>query len=103
MGANEVKKIFPEFGNFPIEIQESVTITAKYSPYLERQAQDAKIIQEREKVIIPHSIDFHKIQSLSSEVIEKLEKFRPHTLADAMSIEGITPSAIIAISLFLRK
>ncbi len=103
MGANEIKKIFPEFENFPIEIQESVTITAKYSPYLERQAQDAKIIQEREKVIIPHSIDFHKIQSLSSEVIEKLEKFRPHTLADAISIEGITPSAIIAISLFLRK
>ncbi len=98
-----ISQLFPEFSDFSHNVQESVTITAKYLPYLERQEQDIKIIQEREKTIIPHNIDYSQIQSLSKEVIEKLEKFRPHTLADAMNIEGMTPSAIIAISLFLRK
>ena len=103
ISTENISQLFPEFSDFPQNVQESVAITAKYFPYLERQEQDIKIIQEREKTIIPHNIDYSQIQSLSKEVIEKLAKFRPHTLADAMNIEGMTPSAIIAISLFLRK
>ena len=52
---------------------------------------------------IPEGFNFRLIQSLSNEVIEKLEKLRPHSLADAIQIEGITPSAIVTISLFLRN
>jgi tRNA uridine 5-carboxymethylaminomethyl modification enzyme len=96
-------KLFPEITNFSEEVIESVAIMAKYFPYLERQEQDAKIIQEKEKILLPQNLDFKKIKSLSNEVIEKLEKFRPHSLADAINIEGITPSAIIAISLFLKN
>ncbi|MDA0617202.1 MAG: tRNA uridine-5-carboxymethylaminomethyl(34) synthesis enzyme MnmG [Proteobacteria bacterium] len=99
----DVVRLFPTMQTFSDEIVQCVEITAKYLPYLERQFQDAKIIQEREKVLIPQGINFREMKSLSNEVIEKLEKVRPHSLADAMNIEGITPSAIIAISLFLRN
>jgi tRNA uridine 5-carboxymethylaminomethyl modification enzyme len=98
-----ILKLFPEVISFSEEAMESVAIMAKYFPYLERQEQDVKIIQEREKILLPQNLDFKKIKSLSNEVIEKLEKFRPHSLADAMNIEGVTPSAIIAISLFLKN
>lgn len=100
---SDVVKLFPTMQNFSDEVVQSVEIMAKYLPYLERQEQDAKIIQEREKVLIPQGVNFREIKSLSNEVIEKLEKIRPHCLADAMNIEGITPSAIITISLFLRS
>lgn len=98
-----IKALFPEMQNFSEEVVRSVEILAKYLPYLERQEQDAKIIKEKERVIIPQGINFRNIKSLSSEVIEKLERMRPHSLADAMNIEGVTPSAIIAISLYLKK
>ena len=98
-----ILKLFPEVISFSEEAMESVAIMAKYFPYLERQEQDVKIIQEKEKILLPQNLDFKKIKSLSNEVIEKLEKFRPHSLADAMNIEGVTPSAIIAISLFLKN
>jgi tRNA uridine 5-carboxymethylaminomethyl modification enzyme len=45
-----ILKLFPETISFSAEVMESVAIMAKYFPYLERQEQDAKIIQEKEKM-----------------------------------------------------
>lgn len=95
-------ELFPEFKNYSDEIKQIVSIEAKYLPYLERQTQDIAIIKEHEKIKIPHDINYREIGSLSTEIVEKLEKFRPQTLADVAIIEGITPSAIITLSLFLR-
>jgi tRNA uridine 5-carboxymethylaminomethyl modification enzyme len=102
IGMDAIKKIVPEIEKFSTQTLDAIIIEAKYFPYLTRQQQDMKIIKDQEKIFIPAGIDYRKIKSLSSEVVEKLEKFRPHSIADAVKIEGITPSAIIAISLFLK-
>ena len=43
------------------------------------------------------NIDFNKIPSLSKEILEKLNKFKPENLYDAGKISGITPSALFQI------
>mgnify|MGYP006208997211 FL=1 len=43
------------------------------------------------------NIDFNKIPSLSREILEKLNKYKPVNLYDAGKISGITPSALFQI------
>ena len=43
------------------------------------------------------NIDFNKIPSLSREILEKLNKYKPVNLNDAGKISGITPSALFQI------
>ena len=43
------------------------------------------------------NVDFNKIPSLSKEILEKLNKYKPANLNDAGKISGITPSALFQI------
>ena len=43
------------------------------------------------------SLTEYKIPSLSKEILEKLNKFKPENLYDAGKISGITPSALFQI------
>ncbi|MFT4967135.1 MAG: tRNA uridine 5-carboxymethylaminomethyl modification enzyme [Candidatus Deianiraeaceae bacterium] len=99
----DIISLFPEINQYSDEVLQSVAIKAKYLPYIERQTQDAHIIKQNEKIIFPQKFDFTQIKSLSNEVVEKLAQMRPHSLADAIKIEGVTPSAIVTIALFLKK
>ena len=43
------------------------------------------------------NVDFNKIPSLSKEILEKLNKYKPENLNDAGKISGMTPSALFQI------
>jgi tRNA uridine 5-carboxymethylaminomethyl modification enzyme len=43
------------------------------------------------------NVDFNQVPSLSKEILEKLNKFKPQNLLDAGKISGITPSALFQI------
>ena len=45
------------------------------------------------------NIDFNKIPSLSKEILEKLNKFKPENLHDAGKISGITPVSYTHLTL----
>ena len=52
---------------------------------------------------IPLELDYGKIQSLSLEVREKLNKFRPATISAAFKIQGITPASIMAVMVYIKN
>ena len=52
---------------------------------------------------IPDNFDYRKIKGLSVEVLQKLEKYRPCTVAQVLQISGITPAAISLLLIFLKK
>ena len=56
-----------------------------------------------ERVSIPADFDFGAIGGLSSEMIERLDKARPDTLAAAGRIRGITPAALAALLVHIRR
>ena len=76
---------------------------ARYAPYLERQAAEVAQLRRDESIRLPASIDYGAIPGLPSEMIERLTMSLPETLAAASRIRGITPAALTAILLHLKR
>ncbi len=81
----------------------NIEIEVKYKGYIERTLNDIEKFKELENIKIPSSLDFRTVQGLSNEIKEKLTKFRPDNLGQAQRIPGITPSAIFALMVYLKK
>ncbi len=94
---------WPEISGFAAKDLAQVEIEARYASYLERQASDIATLKKDEKRSIPPDIRYSEIGSLSNEIREKLENARPETVAQAQRIEGMTPSAIMAVLAHIRK
>ena len=95
--------ICPELAGLSPQALEQLEISVKYEGYIKRQLEQVARAQEFEALQIPADLDFSKINSLSSEVKEKLSRVRPATLGQAGRIQGITPAAIAVLQVFLRK
>lgn len=70
---------------------------------IDRQAADIAVLRKDEKRRIPPDIDYSQVGSLSNEIREKLDRVRPETISQAQRIEGMTPSAILAVLSYLNK
>ncbi|OYY79601.1 MAG: tRNA uridine-5-carboxymethylaminomethyl(34) synthesis enzyme MnmG [Sphingomonas sp. 28-62-20] len=76
---------------------------ARYAPYLERQTIEIAQLRRDEALPLPTEIDYARIPGLSTEMIERLTRAGPTTLAAAGRIRGITPAALSAILLHSRR
>lgn len=76
---------------------------ARYAPYLARQESEVAAMRSHDAIAVPDALPFATVPGLSSEMIERLEAARPATLAAAGRIRGITPAALTAILLQIRK
>ncbi|MFZ2053387.1 MAG: tRNA uridine-5-carboxymethylaminomethyl(34) synthesis enzyme MnmG [Candidatus Aminicenantales bacterium] len=74
----------------------------KYEGYLRRQEKEIERIQRMDGTKIPDGIDFQDVPGLTREVVEKLKKSRPRTIGLAKRIPGITPAAVVNLSLYLK-
>ena len=85
------------------DIFEKAAILIKYKGYLEKQEREIGRHQKNESVLIPETFDFRTLTGLKTEALEKLERFRPRTLGQAGRIEGVTPSDIGVLTIYLKK
>lgn len=76
---------------------------AHYAPYLVRQEAEIAGLRSNDGIAISPAIDFSAIPGLSTEMIERLSAARPATLGAAGRIRGVTPAALTAILLHLRR
>lgn len=97
------KETHPEISAIDVKIKKQISINALYSSYLKRQEKDLAIFRQDENIKIPRDIDYLNIKSLSIEVRDKLNKFRPATVAAALKIQGITPASIMAVVIYIKK
>ncbi len=98
-----IKERFEEIKRFPTEVLNQLEIETKYSGYIERQESEVKKFKKWEALVLPEDIDYGQIPGLSNEIIEKLSRQRPVSLGQASRISGITPAAITAIRIYLKK
>ena len=75
----------------------------RYGGYVERQEKDLERLRREEGRGIPPGFEYEGIPGLSREVVEKLERARPATLAQAGRISGVTPAALSLINIHLEK
>ncbi|MSP54502.1 MAG: tRNA uridine-5-carboxymethylaminomethyl(34) synthesis enzyme MnmG [Myxococcales bacterium] len=79
-----------------------VEIDVKYAGYLDRDLhRRAEANTFRDVSIV--GLDLEKVPGLSMEVRERLKVARPETLADAARLPGVTPAAVDALVLVLRR
>lgn len=76
---------------------------ARYAPYLERQAAEQEAMTRSDDTRIAAALDYAAIPGLSNEMIERLTLARPATVGDAGRVRGITPAALTAIMLHVRR
>ncbi|MFC1659231.1 tRNA uridine-5-carboxymethylaminomethyl(34) synthesis enzyme MnmG [Pseudomonadota bacterium] len=98
-----LKKVWSELNKIDEDILKQVGIEANYSAYLKRQEKDLELFKKDENLKISKDLDYDKIASLSNEVRGKLKEAKPTTIGMASRIPGITPAAVIAILVYLKK
>ncbi len=82
---------------------ESLEIECKFQGYLGRQSDEIEKLKKIEAEEIPLDFPFDSIHNLRIEFREKLKRYRPVSIAQAMRIPGITPSAIALLAVHLKR
>jgi tRNA uridine 5-carboxymethylaminomethyl modification enzyme len=93
----------PSLGDLPASVLNQVEIQVKYEGYMKRQTEEIQRFKKLEETILPEVFDFGSVIGLSTEVMEKLKKIRPHSLGQASRISGVTPAAISILMVNLKK
>ncbi|WP_183360106.1 tRNA uridine-5-carboxymethylaminomethyl(34) synthesis enzyme MnmG [Geomonas limicola] len=98
----DLSRIYPEIMELPEAVREQLEIQIKYQGYINRQLEQVERAVKLEHAKIPADMDYLSIPGLSTEVREKLDRFRPDTLGQASRIPGITPAGITILSIALK-
>ena len=93
----------PELTGIDEGIAQEVETRIKYEGYIKRQEKQVEKLKRMEDVRLPDTIDYETVYGLSREVSEKLSQVKPISLGQASRISGITPAAIMAIQIHLKK
>ena len=84
-------------------VEEQLLIEIKYEGYIVKARKDADKLKQMESRKIPEDIDYTLIPNIAHEALEKLQKVRPETLAQASRISGVNPSDITMILVYLES
>jgi tRNA uridine 5-carboxymethylaminomethyl modification enzyme len=82
---------------------EKIEIEIKYEGYIKNLLQEAEKLRRIEKVIIPDEIDYYAIVNVSNEGKDKLNKYKPKTIGQALRIPGIKPTDVINLYYYLQR
>ena len=85
------------------QILAQVARDALYETYLGRQQKDIEALRRDESWEIPPDFAYEDLHGLSSELLGKLRRVQPRSLAQAGRIEGMTPAALTLILAHLRR
>lgn len=95
--------LYPDAAQFSDEIKKQIERDALYANYIERQKRDVDAMRRDEALEIPADLNFQSIEGLSNELKQKLTQAQPGNMAQAMRIDGMTPSALALLMVRVRK
>ena len=84
-------------------IAEEIETRIKYEGYIQRQERQVEKLKKMEHRKLPETIDYQGVYGLSTEAREKLNRVRPLSLGQASRISGITPAALMALQVHLKR
>ncbi|MCB9019563.1 MAG: tRNA uridine-5-carboxymethylaminomethyl(34) synthesis enzyme MnmG [Chitinophagales bacterium] len=107
VGIKDLATVIPDLKTalaaFSEEYLEQAEIEIKYEGYVAKEQEIAEKMQRLEDVSLSESLDYHKLQSLSSEAREKLSRVRPRTLGQASRISGVSPADISVLMVYMGR
>ena len=99
---SKLQKFDDRFANLSPRALNQVLIECKYYHYIKKQNEEIANLDSTLGVEIPSDFVFDKIPGLSAEVVEKLNKFRPKNLREALAISGVTMASIDVLHLYIH-
>lgn len=98
-----IKHLEENVDTFDTEIAYQVELDVKYQGYTERQHEMVQRARRLEERGIPSGLEYTHVPGLSREVVEKLSRINPVSLGQASRISGVTPAAITALMIYMKK
>ena len=95
--------IWPQLGGLSPEAREQLECEARYAPYLNRQDKEIATLRAHRETVLPGTLVYEEMEEISHEARESLARARPNTLEQAAHVEGVTPSALLALLARLEK
>lgn len=81
------------------EVEEDIA----YAPYLERQSRELRDLRVSEALSLGHDFPYGTVPGLSREMVERLSRAMPPSLAAAGRVPGVTPAALSALLVHARR
>lgn len=103
LDAEGVVRIQPDLGDCNSPQLDQVVEDCRYAPYVMRQQNEVARLKGDEAVKIPADLNYASLPGLSNEMMERLALARPSTLGAASRVRGITPAALAAILVHVRR
>ena len=72
-----------------------------YAGYLQSQTSTLRRLNQHDALVIPENFSFNQVNSLSREMIERLERTRPRNFGDARRVPGLTPAGLSTLLVHL--
>ncbi|MCA3303207.1 MAG: tRNA uridine-5-carboxymethylaminomethyl(34) synthesis enzyme MnmG [Roseomonas sp.] len=99
----KIESAFPWLRDLGTTIRTQLEAEALYAPYLRRQEAERRLLEREEKANIAATLDFDAVDGLSAEMRQRLKAARPSTLGAAGRVQGVTPAALAALAVHLRR
>ena len=83
---------------------EEVEIQVKYEGYIKMQEAQVEKFKKLETKLLPEDIDYSKVEGISLEARQKLNKLRPRSIGQASRISGVSPAdiSVLLINMQMR-
>ena len=96
---NEIDTLRPELSK---QEKEEVEIQVKYEGYIKMEKEQVKKFKKMEMKALSEDIDYEKINGLSLEARQKLNKVKPISIGQASRISGVSPADINVLLIYLQ-
>jgi tRNA uridine 5-carboxymethylaminomethyl modification enzyme len=89
--------------DLPLDSVTSTELEIKYAGYLRKERDAAERLHGMGAFALPTDAPYHAMRTLSAESREKLAAVRPHSLAQASSVPGVTPADLQNLILEIER
>lgn len=100
---NDLKKFDLDRKELPKDVIKEVEIKLKYEGYIKMQEAQVEKFRKLERKELSENIDYQKIQGLSLEARQKLNKHKPTSVGQASRISGVSPADISVLLIYLEQ
>ena len=100
---DELGQGIPEVNDYPKSARLALELKVKYEGYIQRQDRAVERFTKMEGIRIPEDFDYDAVDGISTESREKLKAVRPVSIGQASRINGVRPSDITVLLVYLKQ
>ena len=100
---DELGQNIVEIKDYPKSARLALELKVKYEGYIQRQDRAVERFSKMEGIRIPEDFDYDIVDGISTESREKLKAVRPTSIGQASRINGVRPSDITVLLVYLKQ